>query len=63
MPLRESVEVRIITTKQLGDEFLGSMNEWMNRDGWRLIKQPSYRQSRKEPDDIIIYTEWIKKED
>ena len=38
MPLRETVEVRVITTKQLGDEFLGSMNEWMKRDGWRLIK-------------------------
>ncbi len=38
MPLRETVEVRVITTKQLSDEFLGSMNEWMKRDGWRLIK-------------------------
>ncbi|NES88861.1 hypothetical protein [Okeania sp. SIO2B9] len=63
MALRETVEVRIITTKQLGDEFLGSMNESMKRDGWRLIKQPFYKESRKEPDDIIIYTEWIKKED
>ena len=47
MPLREVVEVRVITTKQLGDEFLGSMNEWIKCDDWRLVKQPSYRQSRK----------------
>ena len=63
MALRETVEVRIITTKHLGDEFLGSMNESMKRDDWRLIKQPFYKESIKEPDDIIIYTEWIKKED
>ncbi len=33
MLLRETVEVRLVTTKQLDDDFLGSMNEWMKRDG------------------------------
>lgn len=58
--MRDSVDVRIITTKELADDFLASMNELMKRDGWKLIKQPSYKSSRKDPDDVIVYTEWIK---
>ena len=58
--MRDSVDVRIITSQKLADDFLAAMNESMKREGWRLIKQPSYRQSRKEPDDLLVYTEWIK---
>lgn len=60
MAMRDSVEVRITTSQKLADDFLAAMNESMKREGWRLIKQPSYRPSRKEPDDVLVYTEWIK---
>lgn len=60
MAMRDSVDVRIIASKELVDDFLAAMNESMKREGWRLIKQPSYRASKKEPDDVLVYTEWIK---
>ena len=60
MASRDSVEIRMISSKQLADDLLSSMLNHMKRDGWRLIKQPAYRSSRKNPEDVLVYTEWVK---
>ena len=60
MSIRITVDVRLVSSKQLAEEFVASMDDWLKRDGFRLAKQPAYYPSRKDPDDVIIYTEWVK---
>lgn len=62
MSLRQTVDVRIISTETLADNYLHSTVEAMKREGWRLVEQASYRKSRKNPEDVLIYTKWIKDE-
>ncbi|MGK7918760.1 MAG: hypothetical protein AB4080_01960 [Trichodesmium sp.] len=58
--MRLTLDVRIIGDKEDAEKFIGSMDNWMRRDGYRLAKQPFYKTSRKEPTDTIAYTEWVK---
>jgi CTP:phosphocholine cytidylyltransferase-like protein len=60
MSIRMTVEVRLVSSKKLAEEFVTSMDNWLRRDGFRLAKQPAYYLSRKDPDDIRVYTEWVK---
>lgn len=52
MSIRRTVEVRLVSSKELAEEFVASMDNWMRRDGFRLAKQPAYYPSRKDPDDV-----------
>ena len=63
MSIRRTVEVRLVSSKELAEEFVASMDNWMRRDGFRLAKQPAYYPSRKDPDDVRVYTEWVKEND
>ena len=60
MSIRKTVDVRLISSKELAEEMLASMDNWLKRDGFKLAKQPAYYPSRKDPDDVILYTEWVK---
>ncbi|NEO56575.1 MAG: hypothetical protein F6K54_27970 [Okeania sp. SIO3B5] len=59
MSIRQTIEVRLIGDKKDIDALISSMTDAGKRDGYRLAKQPHYRPSRKEPEDIIAYTEWV----
>jgi len=60
MSIRKTVDVRLISSKELAEEMLASMDNWLKRDGFEIVKQPAYYPSRKDPDDVILYTEWVK---
>lgn len=49
MSIRRTVEVRLVSSKELAEEFVASMDNWLIRDGFRLAKQPAYYPSRKDP--------------
>jgi len=58
MTIRRTLEVRIIGDKEDIDNFLAAM-EKLKTEGYSLTKKPSYRTSRKDPEDTITYTEWL----
>lgn len=58
--IRQTIDVRLIGHKPDLENFISSMVEWMKRDGYTLAKQPTYKLSRKDPEDAIAYTEWLK---
>ncbi len=60
MSIIMTVGVRLVSSKKLAEEFVASMDNWLRRDGFRLAKQPAYYPSRKDPDDVRVYTEWVK---
>lgn len=55
-----TVDMRLISSKQLAEEFVASMDNWLKRDSFRLAKQPAYYPSRKDHDNVRFYTEWVK---
>ncbi|MDJ0553376.1 MAG: hypothetical protein QNJ68_02830 [Microcoleaceae cyanobacterium MO_207.B10] len=62
MSIIKTVDVRIVTSRELGEEFVASMDEWLRRDGFKLAKQPAYYPSRKDQDDMRIYTVLVKED-
>ena len=60
MSIRMTVDVRLVSSKELVEEMVASMDNWLKRDGFKLAKQPACYPSRKDPDDVILYTEWVK---
>ncbi|MEM1170617.1 MAG: hypothetical protein AAGJ08_16425 [Cyanobacteria bacterium P01_H01_bin.35] len=63
MSIRKTIEVRLVSGKELAEEFVASMDNWLKRDCFRLAKQPTYYPSRKDPGDVRVYTEWVKEND
>ncbi|NEP82059.1 MAG: hypothetical protein F6K39_30300 [Okeania sp. SIO3B3] len=59
MSIRQTIDIRLIGDKQDIDTLIRSMTDAGKRDGYILAKQPDYRPSRKDPEDVIAYTEWV----
>lgn len=60
MSIRRIIEIRLVGDKADIEQVIASMYDNMKRVGWSLAKQPSYRQSRKDPEDVLAYTQWVK---
>ncbi|MDY7004009.1 MAG: hypothetical protein SWX82_08615 [Cyanobacteriota bacterium] len=58
MTIRRTIEVRVIGYKTDIESFIAAMHE-LKREGYKLVKQPTYKTSRKDPEDTIAYTEWL----
>lgn len=60
MSLTRIVSVRLVSSQQLCDIMIRDMSEELKRKGWTLAKQPSFSKSRKNPDDVLVYMEFIE---